>query len=761
MLLFSKRYFVWFSLIFLAFSGISFDFKNLIFLFIFLFFLALIVAILRKNGKMTQNLKVIALGLLISALLGAFSSSALMISNNQRIKDFSGEHYLEGYILEVTSCEEYASEYVLRVENIDGENQKIDLILVAEYNPELERGDFIAFEGEIIKTESYRKAIYLRNNNNFDYPMACVVKSNQEIEFLEKEFRFPLIFSNLNSRLSATLKATLGTKNGSLASALLLGNRDLLSDSTLRDFKRAGVYHLLALSGLHVAILIGILEWILKKFFVPVKFRIILLGSISLFYIALTGFALSACRSILMLWVMYLSLLLQRKRDVLTSLFIAVTAIVLLKPSAVLDVGLQLSFLSTFGVVSSTVICQKLKLLGLKFDKDFVGFIKSILYKCLIICISSLCVFICTLPVVMICFGEVSLATFVSNLFIGIVCEIFMILALLTLVFARVIFIYPIFSFLAGLLGNTMTFIVSLISDAKNVMLSLNYPGAQVLVWGLFIAFVIMLAIRLGRKWTIFIPSVIFGILMCVSIFLYNGSRADFVRAEYYLGDGIVISSSDGVYICDMSDGSFGNLYEGVVLAKANCFTEIDGVVLTHYHSEHIVSLKRFARELKLRSVFLPMPQNDKEDLNMRSIVRVLAEEGVNAYIYNSNEELNILSGELVLSNRAYTENYAHPSYALSYKNGERRVTYIGKPYFNTYLEESCEFFGYINESDYLIIGADGRKITENYEIFTYLKDGCEVSFSEVEAFLLSDYEDYMNWMEIYFNVDYKIYDLK
>lgn len=761
MRLFAKRFFVWFSLIFLAFSGISFDFKNLIFLFIFLFFLALIVAVLRKKGKTTQNLNVIAIGLLVSALMGTFCSRALIISNNKRIEDFSGEHYLEGYILEVSSSEEYASEYILRIENIDGEIQKTDLILVAEYNPELERGDFIAFEGEIIKTESYQKAIYLRNNNKYDYPLACVIKSNQEIEFLNKEFRFPLIFSNLNSRLSATLKATLGTKNGSLASALLLGNRDLLSDSTLRDFKRAGVYHLLALSGLHVAILIGILEWILKKFFVPVKFRIILLGSISLFYITLTGFALSACRSMLMLWVMYLSLLLQRKRDVLTSLFVAVAVIVLIKPSAVLDVGLQLSFLSTFGVICSSVICKKLKLFGFNFDKTFVGFLKSLVCKCAIVGVSSLCVFICTLPVVMICFGEVSLATFVSNLFMGVVCEIFMILALLTLVFSNVLFVYPIFSFLAGIFGNVMISIVSFISNAENVMLSLLYPASEVFVFGLFIAFIVMLAIHLGRRWLIFVPSVIFGVLMCVSILLYNGSRADFVRAEYYFGDGMVLSSNDGAYVLDMSDGSFGDLYEGVALAKENCFTEIDGIVLTHYHSDHISSLKRLVKTFKIHSVYLPMPQNEKEDLNMRSIVRVLLEEGVDAYIYNSNEELNILSGKLVLSNRAYTENYAHPSYVLSYINGEGRITYIGKPYFNTYLEESRAFAEYINESDYLIVGSDGRKITEKFEIFTYLFDDCETSFSEVESFLLSDYENYMDGMQIYFSVDYKKYNIK
>ncbi|MBR2381625.1 MAG: ComEC/Rec2 family competence protein [Clostridia bacterium] len=706
-------------------------------------------------------MNVISLCLLISSVLGVLCSRSLVLVNDKRVEEFSGEHLLSGYVLDVASREEYFSEYLVRVEELDKERRSFDLLLITEYNSELERGDFIEWIGDLIPSQNYGKALYLLSNSVYDYPLACVLKSGAEIVYNEREFRFPLMLSDLNSKLSATLKATLGTKNGSLASALLLGNRDLLSDSTLRDFKRAGVYHLLALSGLHVAILIGILEWILKKCFIPTKLRIFLLGSMSLFYIALTGFALSACRSMLMLWVVYISLLLQRKRDVMTSLFLAVSVIVLLKPSAVLDVGLQLSFLSTFGVISSTLICKKLKLLGKKFDKSFVGLIKSLAYKCLIVSISSLCVFICTLPVVMICFGEVSLATFVSNLFIGAVCEIFMILALLTLFFARVLFIYPVFGFFAGLVGNMMTSVVSLIADMESIMLSLRYPGAQILVWGLFLAFIVMLAVRLGRKWTIFVPSAIFGALICVSILFYNASRADFVRAEYYYGDGIVLSSSEGIYICDMSDGSFGNLYEGVAIAKENCFTEIDGVILTHYHADHVISLKRFAREFMVRAVFLPMPQNEKENLNMRSIVRVLNEEGVEAYIYSSNEVLNILSGELVLSDRAYTGNYAHPSYVLTYKNGESRISFIGKPYFNTYLEESRAFADYINGSNYLIIGSDGRKINESFELFTYINDECETSFADRESFLLSDYEEYMDWMKIYFDVEYKKYDLK
>ena len=758
---FAKRYFVWISLIFLGFSGISFNSEKLIFFVGILLVGALFCVLFRKKLEKRINFKVISICLLVAAVLGILNSQLLIFRNYKKLENYGGEHILRGYVREVTSRENYSSEFVFRVEEVDGDKVNFDILLLADYDLELSRGDFLEFKGEIFSSDSYKYELYIRNDNIYDYPLACEVKDGERIEHLEDEFRIPLMFSNLNAKLSATLVVTMGSKNGSLASALLLGNRELLSEQTLRDFKRAGVYHLLALSGLHVAILIGFLEWILRKLYVPTKIRIVLLGLISLFYISLTGFALSTSRSMLMLWVMYLSILLQRRRDVMTSLFAAVFVIVLIKPSAVLDVGLQLSFLSTFGVICASIVGTELKLIGVDEKKNLASSVKSILRKLALVCVSSLLVFICTLPVIMICFGEVSLATFFSNLFMAAICEVFMILSIFTLLFSKVLAIYPILAFIASIVGNLMTSLVNLISNTQNVMLSLRYPMAEFIVWMLFISFMVMLAVRISRKWFIFVPSIAFVLLMCTSVLAYNGARADFVRAEYYYGDGMVLSSSDGVYICDMSDGSYGDFYEGVLIAKENCFTEIDGVILTHYHSDHIVSLQRFTSSFMVRAVYLPMPQNDSEDLNMRAIVRILSERDVPAYLFNANEPLDILSGELVLSDRSYSAHFVHPSVALTYSNKGQRITLIDKPYFNSYLQISGDFDEYINGSDYLIFGSDGRSFKENFEIFAQLKNNCEVSFADVETFLLSDYQWYLDERTVYFDVHYKKYDLK
>ena len=760
---FSKRIFVCIALVFLVFTAISFKLINLIFFPAFLFLLSICYFILSKRKTKIQNLRLITILLIGASILGITVSNALVIKNNRMIEKYSGEHEISGYVIEVSSSHSFMCEYIVHVERLDGKKVNFDMVLVSDYQCELYRGDFFSLEGQISPLASYKNTTYLKNTNVYDYPLLCAIDEKTNIDFLDDEFRIQLMLSSLNSKLSSTLNAILGKEGGSLASALLLGNRELLSYDTLRDFKRAGVYHMLALSGLHVAILIGTLDWILKKLLTPRAIRICGLTLLSLFYISLTGFALSAVRSMLMLWIMYLSIIIRKNRDTMTSLFIAISVIVLIMPSAVLDVGLQLSFLSTFGVICASIIYQKLKLFKAKADEysNIKSILLSLLDKLSSFVIASVCIFIFTLPILMICFGEVSIATFITNIFMGIICEIFMMFSLLALIFSWSPIIRMPFAEISSSLSELMTNLVSYVSDWDNVMLSLSYPGIELLTWGLFVGFLVLLAVNLKRKWLLALPCIAFAILLPINILIYNFQRDDFVRAEYIKSDSLILSSAQEVYICDLSDGSYGDFYESVKIAKENCFTEIEGIILTHYHSSHIISIERLIKSFKINSVLLPLPQNSDEDLIMRSIIRVLDEENTPAYIYEDCRNIDILGGKLTVSPRAYISNYSHPSVAVSFILKNDRLTLLGKPYFNTYLDESGVFKGYIESSDYLVFGSDGRDVNENYTIFNSLKPQCEISFSSFDLMDKSDFEEYIYKHKIYFDVEYKKYDLK
>ena len=758
---FKNRFFIPISLIFLGFLAFGLNKIAVEIFLIFAIFLLVFRLCASKIGFKSRKLNTVLMLFLAASLLGTLISGVFVFKNEKLVEKYTGEHVISGYVAELSASYPHMSECVVQIESVDGEDALFRAVLVTEFPSDLSLGDFFECEVKLSPLAENTELDYLKNQNPHDYPLLCVVSDESEMNMRQSEFRISLMLASLNAQLSSKLKAVLSPREGALASALLLGNRHLLEDSVLRDFKRAGVYHMLALSGLHVAILIGMLERILKRLLVVRKKRIVILIAISLFYIALTGFQLSACRSMLMLWVLYLSYVLRLRRDSLTSLFVAVCVIGVISPSAICDLGLQLSFLSTFGMIAASMIRKKLAFFRRHiFGRGISVKIKEWARELVFLCLCSLCVFVVTLPLLEKYFGEVSLATFFSNLFMGAVCEVFMIISILALLTSGFLILGAIAGGVASIIGATMLGLVEKISNVKGVMLSLEYPFIEYLIWGVFLFSLILFGIRLRRKWLIALPSAVFGVLLCACVIIYGAWRSDFVRAEFVLGDALVLSSASEVYICDASEGRYGSFYDAVNIAKQNCLTEIDGVVLTHYHSYHSISLSRLANEFKLYRVYLPKPQNIKETRNFEKIYSSLSKKGVEVYVFDASMPLELLGGEICITPRSYSS-YSHPSVAVSYAHGDRRISLLERPYFDTYLEKDANFKKLLDDSDVVIFGSDGRAPEKEFDLFYRLKKGAEVVFCHSEDLLLSDAEAYLSDFSVYTDASYKKYDLK
>jgi competence protein ComEC len=144
--------------------------------------------------------------------------------------------------------------------------------------------------------------------------------------------------------------------HGPLAEALLLGRRERV-DPALRDrFARAGMAHLLAISGMHVGLLAGILLMVgsaLRRFRqlprrTPVWFTI---GGLVL-YLAVIGAPPSAVRAGVMICLALLGLMLQRPFAALPVVAAAALVMVALRPTTVLEPGFQLSFSGVLGILA-------------------------------------------------------------------------------------------------------------------------------------------------------------------------------------------------------------------------------------------------------------------------------------------------------------------------------------------------------------------------------------------------------------------------
>ena len=159
----------------------------------------------------------------------------------------------------------------------------------------------------------------------------------------------------LRERLAESLSACLPEPQGSLASAILLGLRGSLPDSLLQSFYATGTTHLIAISGMNLTIVLGMIFtatiWLFGRkngLYIWISLTLIWL------YTMLTGLPATMVRATIMGSVFLLAELLGRQRSGPAALALAGALMADVDPAVLRDVSFQLSFLSMLGLVYIT-----------------------------------------------------------------------------------------------------------------------------------------------------------------------------------------------------------------------------------------------------------------------------------------------------------------------------------------------------------------------------------------------------------------------
>lgn len=159
-----------------------------------------------------------------------------------------------------------------------------------------------------------------------------------------------VVFS-LQKPLSRLLEENLSSYGKGMMKALLLADTKELSPKIKENFQVLGISHLLAVSGLHLTILIGLVAYALTRLSLDRRIAYPILAALVLTYAVITDFTPSLLRAGGMLLLFYLSGFAKRQRDSVSALFASTSLIVTLSPRAILDIGLVFSFLATLGIL--------------------------------------------------------------------------------------------------------------------------------------------------------------------------------------------------------------------------------------------------------------------------------------------------------------------------------------------------------------------------------------------------------------------------
>ena len=211
-------------------------------------------------------------------------------------------------------------------------------------------GETIAVTGVLYKPKP------VANPGTFDFAAylakegAFAGLSGRQVTGLDEDAKPTWGWWVIQQRITRSQLQWLGSPVGQLVSSMVLGNRAVDIPYDIRDpFIGAGLAHALAASGTQTSLLLGVIILLTRRFGAKAQ---LVLGTIALIiFVCLTGLQPSVIRAAIMGFGALIALVTQRKVKPLGSLLVAATLLLIINPLWIWDLGFQLSFLATLGLL--------------------------------------------------------------------------------------------------------------------------------------------------------------------------------------------------------------------------------------------------------------------------------------------------------------------------------------------------------------------------------------------------------------------------
>lgn len=621
----------------------------------------------RPSGRRTLLLALLAAALLVGSLLGS--------ANIAYFDTFSecGENSvsLTVHVDEVVYAGNYSTALRGEVLTLDGERKSGRIELEIDAPAAAEAGDEISFDARILPVHDTRvgsDAIFLMADG-----VAAVATDVENFQVTRSDpnllDRFRAGVDRMRKSLSARLTENIEGDAGGLLSAMLLGERSELAPTVRRDMTRLGLSHILAVSGLHLGIIVGFLHLFLRRLHVGRKYAAAIEIASVLFYMTLTGFPLSVVRAGTMLILALLSFYVAREPDGITSLFFAAVLICAVSRFSVYDYGLWLSVAATFGIL----------LIGELFpwkENEEGGWLRRLGRNAGKAAAVSLGAILATLPLSALFFSEFSLLSLPANLVLAPLFSAYLLLGIPALLLAP---LAP-FSVCVEFLGGALISSVSYPASWRGIMVSLNRPGIAGVLAVTAILCLILLCSPLKKRFAAAVGGG--GLLLAILLCSVLGTASLGRDLTYYSTDGkndslLIVSDGKGL-LCDMSNTAYAAMSDGFSLLEDAALTEAEGYLLTHYHARHPDSFAKLAARNMIRTLYLPTPTSEAEEAIYRRMCDAAEAAGIQTVRFDPFEE--IAFGRLtVIPHRKGKTDSTHPTVGLTVKEaGEFRLTYLG-----------------------------------------------------------------------------------
>lgn len=499
-------------------------------------------------------------------------------------------------------------------------------------------GDYICMSGTVSVPDSatnpgtFDQYIYLRNKGYY----LCI--SNGTIESgNHRPYSIEGFLYGIKNRCTKIIDNSFDSESAGIVKAMLVADKSTLDKNIKKLYSENGIAHIMAISGVHVAIIGMTLYGFLRK----LKIGRLISGTFSIAIIILygimTGMSSSTERAVIMLILSIAAEYFGRKTDAPTSMGFAMIIMVLGNPYVILDAGFQLSFAAITGVTVVAPQLRKLLRMFKRFIKEAdekkkqkhkkIMSLRKVIIKLIDALVVGIASFITTTPVIIYYYYQFPPYSILINLIV---------IPLVSLIVGGSILVVLTGLFFAGA-AVVMTYPVRLILFGYKYLciFASGLPGASVLVGHISIGmvfvyylsvvliFAILRMIRIGKTERegpilyLMLATVLF-LTVVYEVYSYDKSLK-IVYMDVGQGDGVLLrTSGHGGILIDGGSSSNKRVGEYVMVPVLKYYgvSEVEYAFVSHGDADHVSGLEYLLNEEQsgVHVVNLVLPEYGDQD---------------------------------------------------------------------------------------------------------------------------------------------------
>lgn len=572
----------------------------------------------RKHIAILHNAVLILSILSLGCLLHSSGEALYEDSSLRKLaSSIKGEAVIYGEIVSVLDESDFGTMYSVQTDSVQIEKDvypvsgitavQIPLPSKRDFFALPNEGDKLTLFGELRTLERKRNPYQIdyseKMRRDYDVDAAIYLRSRYDYQVTAQVGKYEeSLLKSVRKYVSGVLSSAIAdTLASGFVEAVLIGAGNSLPPETWQEFNRAGLTHILVVSGFNLGLVALFIYYLLRLFRIRSRaVRSIITLAIVVTYLLVIGGQPSILRATIVVIVFLAARIFERKTDLLNITAAAACINLILNPNELFNIGFQLSYGAVF---SLAVLAPQLDRLFLN-EIEAPTFREKVYRYCMSIFFGTIAVFVGTLPILIYHYQQVSIIGLFTNILIIPISGLITILGMLLIPMSFIS------SFLTSLYGEGLKLLVDATLGISHVASSLPFamitlPRPTIISIVLFTSLLLYCISSQTRKRFIgrMITSTAFvAVLMLINIpfvsaFTKEDGKLKVIFFDVGQGDAVLINSPSGKnYIIDFGGRSLSGRSQSersiLPFLRAEGISSIEGAFVSHMHYDHYAGLE-------------------------------------------------------------------------------------------------------------------------------------------------------------------------